>query len=69
MKAAASTRRCPSASSAAVGVDLSTLGELEGASETELDSAAIALSEEVARAVKSMQAAQELSTKRSGDST
>lgn len=69
MKAAASTRRCPSASSVAVGVDLSTLGELEDASETELDSAAIALSEEVARAVKSMQAAQELSTKRSGDST
>ena len=71
VKAAASNRRRPTPRSAAARVDLSTLGgfELEGASEAELDNAAVALSREVARAAKSMQAAKEPSTKQSGDST
>ena len=68
MKAAASARR-PTAPATASGaqIDLTAFGglealrDLEGASESELDDAAIALATEVGLAAKSMQAAQESS--------
>ena len=67
MKAAASTRR-PTAPAKPAGVELTALGGLEefggfdGASERDLDDAAILLSKEVARAAKLMQTAQDPST-------
>ncbi len=62
MHAAASTRRRPTAQAAEVDlgavVELEGLGELDSASEAELDDAAILLSKQVARTAKSMQAGQ-----------
>lgn len=62
MHAAVSTRRRPTAQAAEVDLgaleELERLGELDSASEAELDDAAILLSKQVARTAKSMQAGQ-----------